>query len=276
MVSAGSGLAVLGYGSLGAAELGFASDLDLVFLYDGTLAQVESDGARPLDGQRYYARIAQKVVHLLSTLTRAGRLYEVDVRLRPDGGKGLLVTSLQSFAEYQRERAWTWEHQALVRARPVAGDPLLGRRFTLARAAALGASREAAEVRTQVGAMRRRWRSDRDRSTAQLLDLKQGPGGLLDIEFLLQAQVLAHSATWPALLDAAETVGLIHICRRTGLLDEAQSQALLAAHKLFLDRALACTLDARSRIAPRDAALDGATADVMRICAQLQLDFAAG
>jgi len=274
IVGEGSGLALLGYGSLGAAELGFASDLDLVFLYDGALAQVESDGARPLDGQRYYARIAQKVVHLLSTLTRAGRLYEVDVRLRPDGGKGLLVTSLQAFSEYQRERAWTWEHQALVRARPVAGDALLGRRFTLARAALLGAPRNADEVRTQVGAMRRRWRGDRDRSTALLLDLKQGLGGLLDIEFLLQAQVLAHSATWPALLDATGTGELIHVCRRIGVLDETQAQALHVAHALFLDRALTCTLDARSRIAPRDAALDAATADIARICTQLQLDFA--
>src|SRR5688572_19282468 len=113
--------AVLGYGSLGGEELGFGSDLDLVFLYDAA-ADAHSDGARPLDAARWFARLAQKIVALLGTVTGAGRLYDVDVRLRPDGAKGLLVSSLASYGDYQRERAWTWEHQALVRARGVAGD----------------------------------------------------------------------------------------------------------------------------------------------------------
>ena len=120
-VVAGARFAVLGYGSLGGEELGFGSDLDLVFLYDAA-PDAHSDGTRPLDASRWFARLAQKIVALLGTATGAGRLYDVDVRLRPDGAKGLLVSSLASFAEYQRERAWTWEHQALVRARGVAGD----------------------------------------------------------------------------------------------------------------------------------------------------------
>ncbi|HEX6833525.1 MAG TPA: bifunctional [glutamate--ammonia ligase]-adenylyl-L-tyrosine phosphorylase/[glutamate--ammonia-ligase] adenylyltransferase, partial [Rudaea sp.] len=110
---AGAGIALIGYGSLGGDELGFGSDLDLVFVYDGALAQRESDGARPLEGARYFARIAQRVVHWLTTQTHAGKLYDVDVRLRPDGGKGLIVVGLDAFAEYQRERAWIWESQAL-------------------------------------------------------------------------------------------------------------------------------------------------------------------
>ena len=273
-IGEGSGLAVLGYGSLGAAELGFASDLDLVFLYDGALAAAESDGARALDGQRYYARIAQKVVHLLTTLTRAGRLYEVDVRLRPDGGKGLLVASLQGFTDYQRERAWTWEHQALVRARPLAGDALLGRRFGAARAAVLGTPRAADEVFAQVSAMRRRWRSERDRSSAADLDLKQGAGGLLDIEFLLQALVLAHAAQHAALLEPTGTPELIAAAARCGLLDAAQADVLHGAHGLLLARALACTLDARPRVAAREAALETATAGVLGVAGALGLDFA--
>src|SRR5690348_14833842 len=116
------GFAVLGYGSLGGAELGFASDLDLVFVYDPERGAQTSNGARPLEGSRWYARLAQRVVHWLSTPIRAGRLYEIDTRLRPDGSKGLLVASLPAFVDYQRERAWTWEHQALVRARAIAGD----------------------------------------------------------------------------------------------------------------------------------------------------------
>ena len=116
--------AVLGYGSLGGEELGFGSDLDVVFLYDAA-GDAHSDGARPLDAPRWFARLAQKIVALLGAVTSAGRLYDVDVRLRPDGAKGLLVSTLASFADYQRERAWTWEHQALVRARCVAGDAVL-------------------------------------------------------------------------------------------------------------------------------------------------------
>src|SRR6185369_11426006 len=116
-----SGFAAIGYGSLGARELGFGSDLDLVFLHNARAEQI-SNGARPLDASRYYARLAQKLVSLMATVTSAGRLYEVDMRLRPDGAKGLLVSTLDSFADYQQQRAWTWELQALARSRAVAGD----------------------------------------------------------------------------------------------------------------------------------------------------------
>src|SRR5690606_32509476 len=117
----GGRFAVLGYGTLGGEELGFGSDLDLVFLFDAP-ADAHSAGARPLDAPRWYARLGQKIVALLGVRTGAGRLFDVDVRLRPDGAKGLLVSSLPSFSDYQRHRAWTWEHQALVRARAIAGD----------------------------------------------------------------------------------------------------------------------------------------------------------
>ena len=269
----GSGLAIVGYGSLGAAELGFASDLDLVFLYDEALGQVESDGPKPLDGQRYYARIAQRVVHLLTTMTRAGRLYEVDVRLRPDGGKGLLVTSVQGFADYQRERAWTWEHQALVRSRLLAGDDALARRFAQARAAVLGLPREREAVFSHVATMRARWRAERDRSDAAVLDLKQGAGALLDIEFLLQALVLAHAAQVPALLGASDSSKLIALAAQHGLLGAEQAAKLARAHATLLDAALTCTLDARPRIAPRTEALSAAAADVLAVVREVGMAF---
>ncbi len=205
----GEGIGVIGYGSLGGGELGFASDLDLVFVYDENYAQRESDGARSLDGARYYARIAQRIVHWLGMQSQAGRLYDVDVRLRPDGGKGLLVVSMSGFAEYQRDRAWVWEQQALVRARPIAGDTALLERFRALRRTTLAQPRERTHVLEQVGAMRARWRSERDRSTAQSLDLKQGAGALLDIEFLLQALVLIHAHAHPRLLDSGNTATLI-------------------------------------------------------------------
>jgi glutamate-ammonia-ligase adenylyltransferase len=268
------GLAVVGYGSLGGAELGFASDLDLVFVYDTALAQHDSDGARPLEGARYFARLAQRVVHWLTTQTQAGKLYDVDVRLRPDGGKGLLVVGLDAFADYQRERAWIWETQALVRARPIAGDAATMARFAAVRAGLLARSRETALVLEQVSSMRARWRADRDRSTPALLDLKQGAGALLDIEFILQTLVLLHAKHHAGLLDSGNSADLIGLAAQAGVLDAAQAQRLQRAHAALLTRALACTLDARPRLSARDAELEHASAAVLEIASSLGLAFA--
>jgi glutamate-ammonia-ligase adenylyltransferase len=272
-VGESAGMAVIGYGSLGGVELGFGSDLDLVFIYDGTFAQRESDGAKPLDGARYYARLAQRFVHLLTMLTRSGRLYEIDIRLRPDGGKGLLVTSLEAYVAYQQDRAWTWERQALVRARAVVGDVGLGRRFAEARAAALEVRGDGATLRKQIVDMRTRWRNERDRSSAQLLDLKQGRGALVDIEFLLQALVLEHASEYPRLLSCSNSVELIDIAATAGLLDEVQAVALRHAHAMLLARSLASKLDARPRLAVRDAELDTVTREVLRVARERDLAF---
>jgi len=262
-VGEGSGLAVIAYGSFGGAELGFGSDLDLVFVYDGDLAQEESDGAKPLDGARYFARLAQRVVHLLGVLTRAGRLYEVDVRLRPDGSKGMLVLGFSAYEGYQRERAWTWELQALVRARAVAGDAALARRFAHLRSDLLATPRDAATLRADVVSMRRRWRAERDRSDGGHFDLKQGAGGLVDIEFLLQALVLLHAGTHRALLASGNSAELIGVLAREGLLGEAAAAALADAHADLLARAIRCTLDGRPRVVARGDAIERA-AQVVR------------
>ncbi|MBS0557794.1 MAG: bifunctional [glutamate--ammonia ligase]-adenylyl-L-tyrosine phosphorylase/[glutamate--ammonia-ligase] adenylyltransferase [Proteobacteria bacterium] len=268
------GVAVIGYGSLGGDELGFASDLDLVFVYDGALAQTESDGARPLEGARYFARIAQRVVHWLTTQTRAGKLYDVDVRLRPDGGKGLLVVGVQAFAEYLRERAWIWESQALVRARPIAGDARACAQFAALRAQWLGQARDRVQVLGEVGAMRARWRAERDRSTAASLDLKQGAGALLDIEFILQTLVLLNAHAYPSLLDSGNSARLIALCGHAGVLAESAAQTLAQAHAALLKRALDCTLDARPRLVPRDAELERQARAVLQIAADVGLQIA--
>ena len=257
-----AGFSVIAYGSFGGSELGFGSDLDLVFLYDGELAQHESDGARPLDGARYYTRLAQRVVHLLDVQTRAGKLYEVDVRLRPDGGKGLLVLGMDAYEAYLRERAWTWELQALVRARAVAGEAALGARFARVRSALLSTPRDAAAVRTDISAMRARWRADRDRSDAVRFDLKQGIGGLVDIEFLLQGIVLSNAASHPQLLLSGNTPALIAAAERAGVLSAAEAVTLTSAHSMLLARAIGCTLDGRPRLTPRDADIEAHTAQV--------------
>jgi glutamate-ammonia-ligase adenylyltransferase len=269
----GVGMSVIGYGSLGGQELGFGSDLDLVFVYDGSHAALESDGPKPLEGARYYARLAQRFVHLLTTLTRSGRLYEIDIRLRPDGGKGLLVTSLEAYVAYQQERAWTWEHQALVRARAVTGDVALGRRFTEARAQSLQARLYGSALRRQIVDMRTRWRNERDRSDEHRLDLKQGHGALVDIEFLLQALVLEHASAHPRLLGVTHTVDLIDTAMRVGLLDPQQGALLRGAHAELLTRSLANKLDARPRVSPRDEALEQATRHVLQVARELDLAF---
>jgi glutamate-ammonia-ligase adenylyltransferase len=273
----GARFAVLGYGSLGGEELGFGSDLDLVFLYDASRAadgsEAHSDGARPLDAARWFARLAQKMVALLGAVTGAGRLYEVDVRLRPDGAKGLLVSSLASFDEYQRERAWTWEHQALVRARFIAGDDDLHADFEHVRERTLARPRDPAQVHEDVVSMRRRMRAELDRSDAAAFDLKQGEAGLVDLEFLLQALVLMHAHARSELLVPRNTPGLIAALHDAGLIGEA-APALRVAHATLLERGLDCTLDRRQRRLPLDEDIEAARAAI-RAAAQAQgLDFA--
>ncbi|MGA9342484.1 MAG: bifunctional [glutamate--ammonia ligase]-adenylyl-L-tyrosine phosphorylase/[glutamate--ammonia-ligase] adenylyltransferase [Rhodanobacteraceae bacterium] len=273
-IGGATGLAVIGYGSLGGRELGFSSDLDLVFIYDGALTTTESDGEKPLDGARYYARLAQRVIHLLTLPTRAGKPYEIDLRLRPEGGVGLLVTALDAYTAYQRDRARTWEHQALVRARAVAGDGTIARRFDEARSRLLAIAREPAVLCAEIVDMRARWREERDRSDATRLDLKHGPGALVDIEFLLQGLVLAHAHRHPVLMDSGDTTVLISAAARIGILTEVQAHDLAAAHVTMLHQALGCTLDGRSRVVPRTADLDQRTQSVLEIASAHGLDFA--
>ena len=270
---AGGRFAVIGYGSLGGEELGFGSDLDLVFLFDAP-ADAESDGARPLEAGRWYARLAQKIVALLGAVTAAGRLYDVDVRLRPDGAKGLLVSSLASFGDYQRERAWTWEHQALVRARGIAGDAGLLAAFERIRAQTLSSRRDAAKLRDDVIHMRARMRGELDRSDAARFDLKQGAGGLVDLEFLLQYLVLRDSATHPALLAPRDSSGLIIAMAEAGVLPPEEAEALCRVHATFVAEGLACTLDRRPRLVVENAALATARALVVRTAEAHGLVFA--
>ncbi|MCC5647945.1 hypothetical protein LC607_34585, partial [Nostoc sp. CHAB 5824] len=271
-VVASGRFAVVGYGSLGGEELGFGSDLDLVFLFDAP-PEAESDGARPMEAGRWYARLAQKIVALLGAVTAAGRLYDVDVRLRPDGAKGLLVSSLASFTEYQRERAWTWEHQALVRARAVAGDATLRHAFEDVRTATLARVRDADALRDEVIRMRARMRSELDRSDAARFDLKQGAGGLVDLEFLLQYLVLRDAVARPALLSPRDTPGLVATLAAQGALSTEEADALDAVHATFVAEGLGCTLDRRPRLVVENAALATARTVVRRTTAAHGLAF---
>ncbi|MCL7714915.1 bifunctional [glutamate--ammonia ligase]-adenylyl-L-tyrosine phosphorylase/[glutamate--ammonia-ligase] adenylyltransferase [Stenotrophomonas mori] len=272
----GGRFAIVGYGSLGGLELGFGSDLDLVFLHDHPPEAEESDGPRPLESSRWAARLAQKVMALLAAITAAGRLYDIDVRLRPDGAKGALVSSLASYTEYQRERAWTWEHQALVRARGVAGDASLLADFEQVRTATLERVRDPATLFEDVLKMRARMRAELDRSDAARLDLKQGAGGLVDLEFVLQTGVLAEAARNPALCEPRETPFLIAALAAAGWLPGGTAVALHAAHATLLGVGLSCTLDRRPRIAAPTEAIEAACAAISAAASARGLPFEPG
>ena len=167
----------MGYGKLGGLELGYASDLDLVFLHDSRGERQETDGAaRPIDNQLFFVRLTQRLVHLLTVHSAAGRLYEVDVRLRPSGKGGMLVTQIDAFAEYQRREAWTWEHQALLHARAVAGASALCAEFERTRMDVLRHAVRRESLRDEVRAMRERMRRELSQRTDGELDLKQDAG----------------------------------------------------------------------------------------------------
>ena len=200
-----------------------------------------------MEAGRWYARLAQKLVALLGAATGAGRLYDVDVSLRPDGAKGLLVSSLSSYRDYQHERAWTWEHQALVRARGVAGDESLLGEFDAIRASTLSQPRDPLKLREDVASMRLKMRTELDRSDAARFDLKQGAGGLVDLEFLLQYLVLRDSASHATLLGPRDTQGLVSVLRMAGAFTGTDAQSLSQAHAVFVAEGLTCTLDRRPR-----------------------------
>ena len=208
--------AIIGYGKLGGKELGYASDLDLVFLFD------DDDETTP----PRYARLAQRINTALTSMTAAGRLYDTDLRLRPDGASGLIVSSLDAFRKYQREQAWTWEHQALTRARFVAGDTRIGAAFEAEREAILRLARDPVTLREDIVAMRRRMHAEHP-NRSQLFDLKHDPGGMVDIEFSVQYLVLAHSHAQRELTRNAGNIALLKLCGTMGLVpvDTADSAA---------------------------------------------------
>ena len=205
----GYGFAVVGYGKLGGIELGYGSDLDLVFLHGTRDGGAVTDGPSPLANEVFYARLGRRIIHMLTTQTPSGILYEADMRLRPNGASGMLVSSLEAFEIYQLESAWTWEHQALLRARAVAGDSMVRAHFERIRRQVLGRARDAEKLRTDVREMRERMRAQLDKSGGGRFDLKQGVGGIADIEFMVQYEVLRWAHEYPDLLEYSDNIRLL-------------------------------------------------------------------
>lgn len=235
---------IVGYGKVGGIELGHGSDLDLVFIHDGD-PQAETDGAKPIDGAQFFTRLGQRIIHLLTTQTTSGQLYDVDMRLRPSGAAGLLVTSLSAYAQYQREEAWTWEHQALVRARCLAGCETLAEAFRSVREQVLGQPRDEAALRREVGDMRRKMRDNLGTATTHggtaenafaagvPFNLKQDAGGIVDIEFMVQYAALAWSHRYPALLRYTDNIRILDGLAEAGLLPGEEVRLLQEAYKAY-------------------------------------------
>jgi [glutamine synthetase] adenylyltransferase / [glutamine synthetase]-adenylyl-L-tyrosine phosphorylase len=214
--------AVIGYGKLGGRELGYASDLDMVFLY--------RDDAP--DAAEHYARLAQRIITWLSSTTGAGVLYETDLRLRPDGASGLLVSSIAAFSDYQRHHAWTWEHQALTRARFVAGDAAVGALFDPIRCEILTQPRDLAKLREDVLNMRQKMH-DGHANRSGLFDIKHDAGGIIDVEFIVQFLILAYSARHRELTANAGNLALLKVAAGLGLIPGDMAEAVRAAYRQY-------------------------------------------
>jgi [glutamine synthetase] adenylyltransferase / [glutamine synthetase]-adenylyl-L-tyrosine phosphorylase len=219
-------VAVAGYGKLGGLELGYGSDLDLVFLHDSAGEFQQTAGERSIDNGVFFLRLGQRIVHLLTMHSAAGRLYEVDMRLRPNGKGGFLMTGIDAFERYQRQDAWTWEHQALLRARAVAGDPALSRRFELSRREVLCTAVRRETLRDDVRDMRVRMRRELSEAGSGEFDIKQDAGGIADIEFLVQYWVLASAHEHPGLLTYSDNIRQLEGLAAVGLVEPATAEWL--------------------------------------------------
>ena len=228
---------ILGYGKLGGIELSHGSDLDLVFVHGGD-SSAQTDGAKPLDAGIFYTRLGQRIIHILDSRMPSGKLYEVDMRLRPNGEAGMLVTSLPSLEKYLKNDAWTWEHQALVRARMVAGPEALAQEFAKVRRETLCQHRDPETLRREVLAMREKMREHlsskgRGPSGQAVFHLKQDPGAIVDIEFMVQYAILTRAESEPALTDYTDNIRLLEALSGSGRLSAQAAKQLIDAYKTY-------------------------------------------
>ena len=217
-------LGIIGYGKFGGKELGYGSDLDLVFVFDD-----DSPGAPDI-----YAGFARKLIGWFTTRTGEGDLFEIDTALRPNGNSGLLVTRFDAFASYQQQRgsntAWTWEHQAMTRARYVCGLPALAPRFDAVRHSVITAERDLPALRGEIAAMRQKMRAAHPTPPGQF-DIKQGTGGMVDAEFSVQYLVLAHTRQHPQLAPNLGNIALLQRAEAAGLLPPGMGHAAANAYR---------------------------------------------
>jgi glutamate-ammonia-ligase adenylyltransferase len=246
--------AIIAYGKLGGKEIGYASDLDLVFIYDDERE----------DANEIYAKLGRRITSWLSTMTSSGRLYDVDLRLRPDGDAGLLAASLDAFTTYQLRQAWAWEHQALTRARFVAGDTELGARFESVRRRILLLPRDRQQLKEQVRSMRRKISAGHPNKSNDF-DLKHDRGGMVDVEFITQYLVLSHASEFPALLDNLGNITLLRLASDLSLIPADLALAVADAYRVFRKKQHALRLQGAEKARIPADALTGERDAVMRL-----------
>ncbi|MDO9046956.1 MAG: bifunctional [glutamate--ammonia ligase]-adenylyl-L-tyrosine phosphorylase/[glutamate--ammonia-ligase] adenylyltransferase [Methylobacter sp.] len=229
------GFAVIGFGKLGGIELGYGSDLDLVFLYDCQDGNVLTNGEKPISCSQFYGRLGLKVRHILDTKMLSGILYEVDMRLRPNGDSGLLVSHINAYEDYLKNQAWTWELQALVRGRFIAGDPKLKVQYEAIRSRILSLPRDTESLKKEVREMREKMREALATKDKDKFDLKQSKGGIADIEFIVQFGVLDQAAFNVALTTYTDNVRLLEGLQQQGFMSKADAETLKNAYCTYRD-----------------------------------------
>ncbi len=244
------GFVVIAYGKLGGLELGYGSDLDLVFLHAGTSEQTRGK-EKAIDSAQFFNRLGQRVIHILTSHTRAGKAYEIDMRLRPSGSSGILVSHIEAFGNYQFEDAWTWEHQALIRARPICGDDILANKFETIRQHVLARPRSREKLSAEVVDMREKMRKELMKPENGVFDLKQDTGAMVDIEFLVQYLVLLNSHKYGGLLKWTDNVRLIQSLIETGTMDEITAHVLKHAYLIYRAAAHQLSLQEKPAKVPR-------------------------
>ena len=239
--------AIVGYGKLGGLELGYGSDLDLLFLFDDGEGGV-TDGQKSIDNLTFYTRLSQRILNILSASSSSGVLYQTDTRLRPSGQSGPLACSLQAFARYQAEQAWTWEHQALTRSRWLLGDNDLKQKFTEIRHRILTQAREPKRLREEVLNMREKIHANQPNRTPEQFHLKYDHGGLIDIEFMVQYLLLKHSHQEPVLTRMSDNIRQLAALEATGILSSSHAMTLRDAYRRLRHESHHCTLGDKNRV----------------------------
>jgi glutamate-ammonia-ligase adenylyltransferase len=245
-----AGFAIAGYGKLGGLELGYGSDLDIVFMHDSEGELQYTDGENSLENSMFFGRLTRRITSILTMPTQTGPLYEVDTRLRPSGKSGLLVTSLGALDSYQQGEAWTWEHQALLRARAIAGSPAVCEAFEKLRRHALLSYVRRDTLQEEVIKMRTKMRSELNKGNQRDFDIKQGGGGVIDIEFLVQYLVLLHAPQHPALIEFSDNIRQLDALRDAGILTPDDADMLADAYRVYRVRMHLLSLAGESRVAP--------------------------
>jgi len=256
--------AIVAYGKLGGLELGYGSDLDLVFLHDSAGDEQQTDGDKPLDNTVYFARLAQRIISIVTTITPAGQLYDVDTRLQPEGRKGLLVSGLAAFETYQRDSAWTWEHQALLRSRAVAGSAAVRAGFEEIRRRILTGAVRRADLKRDVLEMRKRMIGELAKGTSESFHIKHDPGGVTDIEFMVQYLVLREAYRHPALVRWSDNIRQLEELAAAGVVTAERAAELTALYRSYRERLHHLTLAGEAGFMPRADAL--AAIDSVRAC----------